>query len=200
VAQGAEQRQAGLFEVEAGIECFDVLLALVDPGLLLGLGRWLRSGSGLDSCSVAGFELGLNCLELLGGYLLFQTRNFCHGIKLADISGERGDLYIVLALGLFGFGGGAQGFGGGFAGSGPFVQIEERNLDREAGAEVVGLWLFECSIGGRPAVIQVVVIQRCRIAAIDCSESYLRANLGRFFIAFGLEVLGLGFCSCRFDA
>src|SRR5271157_1973405 len=71
VAEGAQQTEAGLGEVERGVDCFLVLLTLLDASQLLGFGGELGLSGPTASGAVAQFELGEHGLELLIGDLLF---------------------------------------------------------------------------------------------------------------------------------
>ena len=70
VAQGAQQVQPRLAQVQPGVECVNVLLAFVDARLLLGRGRELGRRARCAGSAVAHFELG---------YYKERTSTVCRG-------------------------------------------------------------------------------------------------------------------------
>ena len=126
MAEGAEQVEAGLAQVESGVEGVFKLLALVDAGQLLGFGRQLRLGVRARMPRRCRVPICVSTrLQLLVGDLLLQAGDLGLGIQFAQAAGERGDLDIVLALGLLGLDLGAQGLGGGDLGLGAQGEVEE---------------------------------------------------------------------------
>ena len=98
VAEGAEQVEARLAQVEPGVKRVQVLLALVDARLLLGGGRKLRRRAWPVACAVAQFQLRLHALQLLVGNLLLQAGDLGLRIQFAEARGQFRNLNIVLLL------------------------------------------------------------------------------------------------------
>ena len=111
VAQGAQQVQPRLAQVEPGVERVLVLLALVDARLLLGGGRKLGRRARPVRGAVAQFHLRLHALQLLVGNLLLQAGDLGLRIKFAQARAKLRDLNVVLLLRLLRLNSGAQRFG-----------------------------------------------------------------------------------------
>ena len=111
MAQGAQQVQPRLAQVQPGVKCVNVLLAFVDARLLLGCWRELGRRARCAGSAVAYFELGYDALQLLFGNLLFQAGDFCLGIQLAQARRQLADLNVILLLSLLGLHFGAKGLG-----------------------------------------------------------------------------------------
>ncbi len=111
VAEGAQQAEPRLGKVESGVQRVRELLALIDAGQLLGFGRQLRLSAWAAPGAVAQLQLRQHGLQLLIGDLLFQTGDLRQRIQFAQAAGERGDLNVILPLGLLGFDRGAQRLG-----------------------------------------------------------------------------------------
>ena len=129
--------------------------------------------------AVAQFQLRQHGLQLLVGDLLLQTGDLGQSIQLAQVAGERGNLNVVLLLGLLGFDRGAQRFGRGLPCLGATAKIEERKLNLESRAEVVGRDEF-----GIVVLLEVVQTRRycgCRARRSRSAEAARSAvSLGLF--------------------
>ena len=182
VAEGAQEAEAGLGEVEGGVEGVLKFLALVDAGELfcfwaeLGLGTATRGGS------VAEVELGEDGLELFGRDLLFEASDFGLGVEFAKVACERCDLDVVLIPSLFGFSFGAKGVGGGLPGDIVACKVEERKLELQTEADV---------IGSEVLVVGGVAVEFVGVVVVDGSESYLKM-VGSELVAVCFDLLGLG--------
>ncbi len=99
VAEGAEKAEARLGKFQRGIQGVLIFLALVDPRKLLIL--WVElGGESRARRRHSRFQLGQHGLQLGIGYLLLEAGDFGLCIEFADVAGKRGNLDVVLLLGL----------------------------------------------------------------------------------------------------
>jgi hypothetical protein len=180
VAEGAEELEACFGEVEAGVEGVLVLLAFVDAGQLLGLGGELGRRARAAS-AVSRFELGEDGLELRVGDLLLQARDFGQSVQFAKAAGERGDLDVVLPLGLLFFDLGAERFRCSDLCLGTQGKVEKGNRDLDAKTNVVG---------SEVPIVITVAVQLVGVVVVDGAESEL-GPAPRQIVSLRLEQLGL---------
>ena len=133
VAEGAQQVEARLAQVEPGVERVHILLALIDARLLLGCGRKLGRRAGHVAGAVAQLQLRatlFNCSLAICCFRLAISACASSSRRLRQF----GDLNIVLSLCLLGLDLGAQGLGRGDLGFGANGKVEEgnRNLENQS--------------------------------------------------------------------